>query len=307
MTIRIALVGLGKIARAEHFPVIAADERYRLAAVVTRGDDPGAGVPFFDSVTAMVAAMPGAVDAVALCTPPAARFEIAREAISAGLGVLLEKPPAVTLGEIAELKRLARAADTPLYTAWHSQHAPGVAKAAEVLAGQTIASVRVVWCEDVRKWHPGQQWVWQPGGFGVFDPGINGLSILTRILPSALLVKQARLLVPANRQAPIAAEITFAGTDSQAHFDWRGAQTEQWSVTVTTASGMTIELQRGGHALSIDGTPQDLPVRREYPAIYDHFAEVVRRRRVDVDAEPLRIAADAFLCGARETIEAFVE
>ena len=307
MTIRIALVGLGKIARAEHLPVIDADERYSLVAVVTRGDDPGAGVPFFSSIGALVAAMPGGVDAVVLCTPPSARFEIAREAIGASLGVLLEKPPAVTLGEIAELERLARAANTPLYTAWHSQHAPGVAEAAEVLAGQAVTSVRTIWCEDVRKWHPGQQWVWQPGGFGVFDPGINGLSILTRVLPSSLLIKHARLLIPANRQAPIAADVTFAGIDGRAQFDWRGTQTEQWSVAVTTTSGMTIELQRGGHALSINGIPQDLPLRREYPVIYDTFAEVVRHRMVEVDAEPLRIVADAFLCGARETVEAFVE
>ncbi len=36
--------------------------------------------------------------------------------------------------------------------------------------------------EDVRRWHPGQDWIWEAGGFGVFDPGINALSILTEVL-----------------------------------------------------------------------------------------------------------------------------
>jgi hypothetical protein len=45
--------------------------------------------------------------------------------------------------------------------------------------------VEIVWHEDVRKWHPGQQWIWEPGGFGVFDPGINALSIATRIFPAS--------------------------------------------------------------------------------------------------------------------------
>lgn len=307
MTINMAIVGFGKIARDEHLPAIEADERFRLAAVVTRDGDPGAGAPRFETITAMIAAMPGEIDAVALCTPPAARYALAREAIAAGLGVLLEKPPSVTLGEITEVERLARAAGTPLYTAWHSQHAPGVATAAMALVGQEIASLQIVWREDVRKWHPGQQWVWTAGGFGVFDPGINALSIASRILPGPLLVREARLLVPANRQAPIAAGIVFAGENRRADFDWRATGGEEWSIEIATASGTKVHLERGGETLTIDGDVQVLPTHREYPSIYDHFAGIQRGRLVEVDAEPLRVAADAFLCGYRETVEAFVE
>lgn len=305
--INIALVGFGKIARDEHLPAIKSDGRYRLAAVVTRGSDPGEGVPSFGNVTAMVAAMPGEIDAVALCTPPGARYSIAREAIAAGLGVLLEKPPSVTIGEITEIERLAREAGTPLYTAWHSQHAPGVARAAIALEGQEIAGLQIAWRENVRKWHPGQQWIWEAGGFGVFDPGINALSIVSRILPCPLLVREARLLVPANRQAPIAANIVFAGENRRADFDWRVTGGEQWSIEITTVSGIEVHLERGGEALTIDGALQALPAHREYPSIYNHFAAIQGDRLVEVDAEPLRIAADAFLCGYRETVEAFVE
>lgn len=307
MTIRIVLVGFGKIARDAHLPAIQADERYRLAAVVTRGSDPGVGVPSFESVAALIAAMPGEIDAVALCTPPAVRYSIAREAIAARLGVLLEKPPSVTLGEVAEIERLARAGGTPLYAAWHSQHAPGVAGAATALAGQDIAGVQIAWRENVRKWHPGQRWIWQAGGFGVFDPGINALSIASRILPGPLLVEEARLLVPANCQTPIAAEIVFAGENRRADFDWRVTGGEEWSIKVTTRTGTQVDLESGGELLTIDGDPQQLPAQREYPSIYSHFADMQRDRLVEIDAEPLRIAADAFLCGYRETVDAFVE
>ena len=47
------------------------------------------------------------LDAVAICTPPQARHRIARDALSAGKHVMLEKPPAATLSELADLKRLA--------------------------------------------------------------------------------------------------------------------------------------------------------------------------------------------------------
>lgn len=307
MTIRIAICGFGKIARDEHIPAIAADELFTLAAVATRSGDPGLGVPWFVDVEPMLAAMTGKIDAVAICTPPGARYAIACQAIDAGLAVLLEKPPSVTLGEIADLERRARAAHVALYTGWHSQHAPGVAGAARALEGQEVTALHIAWCEDVRKWHPGQQWIWQPGGFGVFDPGINALSIASRILPGPLLVSEARLLIPANRQMPIAANIVFAGKNRTAEFDWRTTGREQWTITVSTMAGATIELSDGGAVLTIDGAVQQSGGHREYPSIYTRFAELVSEGVVEVDAEPLRIAADAFLAGHREMVEAFDE
>lgn len=305
MTIRIALVGFGEIARNQHVPALRADSAYRLVAVVSPGGISEPGVPCFDSVASMVAAMPRQIDAVAVCTPPGARYPIVCEALAAGLGALLEKPPCSTVGEIADLERRARAAGLPLYTAWHSQHAPGIERAREALADQEIAGLDIVWREDVRKWHPGQQWIWQAGGFGVFDPGINALSIVSRILPCSLEVREARLLVPADSQTPIAAEIEFWGTNRRAAFDWRAAGADEWSIRVVTAADMVLELHGGGESLVIDGRAQETPKRLEYSSVYSHFADVVRQRRVEVDAEPLRMAADAFLRGARVTVEPF--
>lgn len=304
-TIRIAIAGFGRIARDQHIPAIAADSRFTLAAVTSRSGDPQVGVPSFPDLSAMLAEMSGQVDAVAICTPPSVRYAIACQAIDAGLAVLLEKPPSVTLGEIVEIERRARAAGTALYAGWHSQHAPGVEEARQALVGQDVTHFHIAWCEDVRKWHPGQAWIWQPGGFGVFDPGINALSIASRIMPCPLLVTEARLLVPANRQMPIAARLVFAGSNRTAEFDWRVTGGEQWSITVSTAAGATIELHDGGAKLSIDGMPRQTAPHREYPSIYARFAELCGQKAVEVDAEPMRIAADAFLAGYREMVDAF--
>ena len=92
-----------------------------------------------------------------------------------------------------------------LFAAWHSRFAAGVAPARAWLAERKIDSVSIVWREDVRVWHPGQAWIWQPGGLGVFDPGINALSIATHILPRPFFLKDATLILPDNRAAPIAA------------------------------------------------------------------------------------------------------
>lgn len=305
MTIRVAIVGFGKIARDEHVPAIAANPHFSLVAVVTRSGDPCIGVPAFATLGEMLDAMPGAVDAVSLSTPPRVRHAIAAEAIAAGLAVLLEKPPAATLGELEDLDARATAAGSCLYAAWHSQHAPGVAQIADMLRGETIARLQIDWREDVRKWHPEQDWIWDPQGFGVFDTGINALSIASAILPEPLFVDDAELSIPANRQAPIAVRLRFCGPAHEANFDWREQDSEAWTVAVETAGGRRIKLLAGGARLIVDGVEQELPATAEYPSVFARFAELVTARQVEIDHQPLRIVADAALIARRNVVAPF--
>lgn len=308
MTIRIAIVGYGKIAMDQHVPSIAADPSFELAAVVSPRAPAEAGVPVFQSHEALLDSMAGGIDAVAICTPPTVRLAIARAAFAAGLDVLLEKPPAATLGEIEEIDRLGRESGQTLFTAWHSQHAAAVAGARAALAGKRVSALRIDWQEDVRKWHPGQEWIWEPGGFGVFDPGINAMSIATRILPSRLFVREALLSFPENRQMPIAARLAFEGEAGRfsADLDWRCTEGERWTIRVETEDGTIVELLDGGARMTVDGEPRAVEERGEYPSLYARFAQLVRSRESDVDREPLRIVADAFLVARREIVEAFV-
>lgn len=298
MSIRIALVGFGKIARDSHVPAIAGEPAVDLVAVTSRSGDPGAGVPAFPDLDTLLAEGPP-VDAVAICTPPGARHALAARAIDAGLAVLLEKPPAATLGDIDNLVALAARRGTTLYAGWHSQHAPAVAPAARLLAGTAVRRLAIRWREDVRKWHPGQDWVWEPAGFGVFDPGINALSIASAILPEPLRVETAELWVPANRQAPIRAAIGFAAPGHEALFDWDHAGEEEWTIAVETTDGRTLELRDGGARLLVDGAEQPLEPVGEYPSIYARFAAHVAKGTSEVDREPLRIVADSLLVARR--------
>ena len=115
---------------------------------------------------------------MSLCTPPQARYDDARLALEAGRHVMLEKPPGATLSEVHDLIDLAARRDVTLFATWHSRHAAAVAVTRDWLGGQgRSASLDIIWKEDVRHWHPGQDWIWQAGGLGVFDPGINALSV----------------------------------------------------------------------------------------------------------------------------------
>ncbi len=301
MTMPIALAGIGKIARDQHVPAIAGSSRWALACTVSRN---GAveGVPPFTDLAEALAAHPE-VRTISLCHPPVPRFGIARAAVAAGLNVMLEKPPGATLAEVAELERLAAAQGVTLYTTWHSRMARGVPAAKAWLAGREVTSVRVRWLEDIRHWHPGQDWVLEPGGMGVFDPGSNALSILTEILPMPVHLREAELDVPANRQTPIAARLHFS-EDVEVTFDWLEQGDPVWDIVVETPAG-ALTLEQGGDRLLIDGRDQAVAGQGEYPALYERMAELVETGASEVDVSPMIHVADAMTLGRRIEVAPF--
>ena len=208
--INLAIVGIGKIVRDQHLPAVAANSDYRLVAAASRHGRVD-GIDNFSSIGDMLSAVPS-IQAVSLCMPPQFRHAAASQALAAGKHVFLEKPPGATLSEVEELVALAAANGVSLFASWHSRYAPAVEAARAFLAGTRIRAMRVSWKEDVRQWHPNQDWIWQPGGLGVFDPGINALSIVTRILPRPVFATAAALEFPENRDAPIAASMIACAT-----------------------------------------------------------------------------------------------
>lgn len=306
-TTSIALAGLGKIALDQHVPSLARSTAFTLAATLSRNAHLD-GVPGFTSWDALQAEGP-ALSAIALCTPPQVRMDLARQALAAGLDVLLEKPPAATVNEILALKDAAARCGRVLFASWHSRFAAGVPAARAWLAGRRVRKLSVSWREDVRQWHPGQAWLWQPGGLGVFDPGINALSILTEILPCPLHLTAAELEVPENCATPIAARLALAGPgglEGSAEFDFRQTGTQTWSITAETDTGH-LALHGGGARLLLDGQEQmtDPDAGSEYDALYRHFAALLQRRQSDADIRPLTLVADAFLLGRQTRTDAF--
>ncbi len=308
---KIALVGIGKIALDQHVPAIATSPDWELAATVSRKGTVD-GVPSFDSMDHMLDARSD-VRVVSLCLPPVPRFEAAKTTIEAGRHVMLEKPPGATLSECHTLIGLARQHGVSLFATWHSREAAGVADAQAWLADKTLRKLTITWKEDVRRWHPGQDWIWQPGGMGVFDPGINALSIVTKILPDPIHVSSAVLEVPENCQTPIAAEIDFhhpAGAEVTASFDFLQQGEQIWTIKAETDEGVLI-LSDGGANLTIDGKDMlrsdAFSLTGEYPRLYAQMARLVESGRIDMDLTPMRLVADAFTLGRRMPVAPFVE
>jgi D-galactose 1-dehydrogenase len=304
---KIGIIGLGKIAQDQHLPSIRENSDFELLAVSSQRGLTHADAQHTFSDWRELLKLPD-LEAVSICTPPQVRHDIAREALLAGKSVLLEKPPAATLSELEDLRLLGARLGLTVYTTWHAQHNRGVDEARSVLAGQTVSRLLVTWKEDVRHWHPGQEWIWQAGGFGVFDPGVNALSIVTRIMPYPIFIAKSDLQFPANRDAPIAADLTFAasqGGDLAAVFDWRQTGPQSWDIEIETATGTKLKLSGGGSRLDIDGRMIVDEKAEEYEGIYRRFDALLTARLSEVDDAPFRLVADAFMIGRRIEVEPF--
>lgn len=308
MAFKIAVVGIGKIARDQHVPCILKNRNFKLAAGVSRHgtiED----VPCFHSIAELQKSKL-AIDAVALCTPPSVRLAMARECLDAGWHVLIEKPPTPTVGELLSMEAYARKKRRVLYATWHSRYNKSVDEAKARLKGKTVNFLYVNWKEDVNKWHPGQQWIWEPGGFGVLDPGINAISIVTKILPEPIFVERATIEVPSNSATPIAAEIRFKrgdglAADLSASMDWRQTTGETWEIEVGTTDGLRLHLTKGGSVLAVNGNIVREAELHEYEDIYAKFARLLKAKKSDVDASPLQLISDCFMLGKPVVVKPF--
>lgn len=305
MSEKLALVGIGKIARDQHLPAIADNPDWSLEAVVSRNAEVQ-GVENYGSLDALLERRPD-ISTISLAIPPQPRFDYAAKAIKAGKHVMLEKPPGQSLAECFTLEGLARKQGVSIFATWHSRYADCVPDLKAWLAVRRLKRLEITWKEDVRRWHPGQDWIWEPGGMGVFDPGINALSILTEILPHPVHLKEATLEVPANRATPIAAWLSFAdpgGAQVSAAFDWRQEGPQTWDILVDTDEG-SARLSLGGARLDVEGELVQQGGDHEYANLYARMADLVASGRSDLDLAPMIHVCDALALGRRVTADDF--
>ena len=106
--LRLGLIGCGRIAERGYVPALRRARGVRLTAVAdhvaAQCERVAPGVAAFPDADALLDAR--FVDAVVLATPAVAHLTDARLAVAAGVPVLVEKPPAPTAREAAELAAL---------------------------------------------------------------------------------------------------------------------------------------------------------------------------------------------------------
>lgn len=303
----IALVGVGKIARDQHLPALADHPNFRLDALVSL-DPCDIDLPTYRSVEEMAKAMPQ-IEAVSICTPPDCRLDIVAQALAANLHVMLEKPTASTVAKAMAMEAMARGRPETIFASWHSRHAPGVEALKQWLTRRSVSQIKVIWKEDIRVWHPGQEWIFS-SGYGVFDPAINAFSILTEILDEDFFFAKGDIVVPKNKSAPISADLRYRFPDRSGRihldldFDYQGA-TPEWSIHVTCENGLEAKLEHGGAALVLP-CEYEAPVDKgEYHSLYARFHELITQKTSDFDLGPMFQVFDAMALSHRHTGKAF--
>ncbi|MCI9888244.1 PmoA family protein [Micrococcales bacterium 31B] len=159
MTVKVAIAGIHGHG-AHHVRQIASEPQlaeFTVAAVIDpRPLDPAAPVARdlaehcgevaqFESVEALLAARAegrAEVDIVVLATPIPTHLPLAAQCLAAGVDVLLEKPPTVSLAEYEALERAAAASDAYLQIGFQSFGFHGLATVKRLIADGEIGSVQ---------------------------------------------------------------------------------------------------------------------------------------------------------------------
>lgn len=131
------------------------------------------------------------VEAVAILTPPATHFELARMALLAGKHVLVEKPLALKEADAAELEAIANRSGLVGAVGFHLRNHRLVQRARALLRDQRIGKVRVahaLWCARSQPALGERSWRQRPaeGGNLLDDVGIHHVDLLRYLLSTEI-------------------------------------------------------------------------------------------------------------------------
>jgi predicted dehydrogenase len=190
---RAAIVGTGAIAASHAAALRAAGERAALVAVVdvdtgrARSFAEEWGVPrVYPSVQRLLAEQP--VDVVHVCTPPQSHAPLAIECLAAGVTVLMEKPPALSLAEMDALIAAEQKSAGHVATVLQHRFGPAAVRlrqmsAAGRLGEPLLATCTTLWYRDDAYFAVPWRGSWDSEGGGpTMGHGIHQFDLMLSIL-----------------------------------------------------------------------------------------------------------------------------
>lgn len=198
MTLRIGILGCGRIAGYFHAPILGSIAGAAVTALAdpvpenrarVAGHAPGA-VHYADWRLPIAL---GQIDAAVVCLPPALHAEAAVAAFGAGCHVYVEKPLSLTMDEGRAMAAAWRAAGTVGMIGLNYRFHPLVADARRRIAASEIGAVRAVRTLFTSERRPLPDWKLRAGGGGdaLADLGTHDLDLApfltgARVLPESL-------------------------------------------------------------------------------------------------------------------------
>jgi predicted dehydrogenase len=220
--LRAGIVGAGAAAREIHGPAYAASDGAVLAGIASRRPEAGAAlasqlgddVTAYPSIDALLEA--DAIDLVSICTPPDTHRELAQRAVAAGKHVLIEKPVAHTLADVAALRELAASAPTVVDIVRNERYMELHGAARELVAEGAVGAVTGVLLFTATTgpddWTGGAAWpkdASRGGGGVVLDLGVHKVDLAGWIVGAGI--------------ADVTPVLTRAPHDAEGDVEWAGA------------------------------------------------------------------------------------
>ncbi|MDG6107644.1 Gfo/Idh/MocA family oxidoreductase [Dactylosporangium aurantiacum] len=220
---RAAIVGTGAIATAHAGALRANSDRVRLAAVVDVDAEQArafAETWQVDTVAPTVTALlaEGGIDLVHLCTPPVWHAPLALECLRAGVHVLVEKPPTLSLAELDTLIEASAASGAHLATVFQHRFGAGAVRlramaAAGELGRPMLATCDTLWYRDDDYYRVPWRGRWDTEGGGpTMGHGIHQFDLLLSVLGpwESVTAVAARRARPIETEDVSMALVTFA-------------------------------------------------------------------------------------------------
>lgn len=219
--LRAGIVGAGAAAREIHGPAYTASDGADLVGIASRRPEAAAalasqlgdGVTAYPSIDALLEA--DAIDVVSICTPPDTHRELTERAVAAGKHVLIEKPVAHTLADVAALRELAASAATVVDVVRNERymelHRAARALVAEGAVGTVTGVLLFTATTGPDDWTGGAAWpkdASRAGGGVALDLGVHKVDLVGWLVGAGIAD-----VTPILTRAPHAAEgdVEWAG------------------------------------------------------------------------------------------------
>jgi predicted dehydrogenase len=194
-----AIVGTGDVARL-HAEAVIAHPRARLSAVTNQTRSKAeafaqawGGPTVYDSLDDLLLAEHP--DVVIVCTPPWVHREQVLAAFAAGAHVVLEKPPALSLGELDDMRAAAAAAGRELAIVFQQRTGSAAAHVRMLLSSGALGRPLLAQCQTL--WYRGPDYFAVPwrgsweseGGGTTLGHGIHQIDLLAFLLGDWMSVR----------------------------------------------------------------------------------------------------------------------
>lgn len=193
-SLRIGIVGLGRVATATHIPILTLLDDVEITACAETNKQRIARVKEFLSLPAVFydyheMYRSKLLDAVYICTPPHIHYDATISALENGLHVLCEKPMGRNLEEAIGMNSVARSNGLILMPGFKIRYNENFQETSEIIGSSLLGNVIQVEATFMTpgpyiSWDPKSDWYFEEEEGGViYDIGVHIVDLLNFLVP----------------------------------------------------------------------------------------------------------------------------